>query len=213
MNHRSYVGPEAEYDLISAMTFNLLTSCGLREYHKVLDIGCGSLRNGRLLIPYLNRYNYIGVEPNQWLVKDGINYEVGGSMIKLRKPKFIYNSRLNRHKPMSVDYCVAQSIFSHCSKEMITNWLKDLKRHLKSDGKIFATFIEGQEQDVKGWVYPNGVRYRYSTIKALAEDGGFSISRIKWFHPRQVWIAMWKNELKNTENFTNNVHWNNLSKK
>ena len=53
--YRAYVGPPEDYDLIAAMVFNLLTTLGLRQHHSVLDIGCGSLRIGRLLIPYLNR--------------------------------------------------------------------------------------------------------------------------------------------------------------
>jgi len=71
-HYRAYVGPSQDYDLISAMVFNLLTSVGLRQHHRVLDIGCGSLRVGRLLIAYLNQGNYFGVEPNEWLVSDGI---------------------------------------------------------------------------------------------------------------------------------------------
>lgn len=50
-HYRAYVGPPQNYDLISAMSFGLLTALGLRQHHSLLDIGCGSLRNGRLLIP------------------------------------------------------------------------------------------------------------------------------------------------------------------
>ena len=59
-HYRAYVGPPKDYDLVSAMVFNLLTCLGLRQHHRVLDIGCGSLRSGRLLIPYLNKGNYFG---------------------------------------------------------------------------------------------------------------------------------------------------------
>ena len=66
--YRAYVGPPEDDDLIAAMTFNLLTTLGLRQHHSLLDIVCASLRIGRLLIPYLNRGKYFGVEPNEWLV-------------------------------------------------------------------------------------------------------------------------------------------------
>ena len=91
LHHRAYIGPPDEYDLISAMSFNLLTSCGLRQHHRLLDIGCGSLRLGRLLIPYLNASNYIGLEPNKWLVEDGLRYELGSSMadIRISSPSWI----------------------------------------------------------------------------------------------------------------------------
>src|SRR5690242_11872125 len=66
-HYRSFVGPPERYDLLAALQFNLLTSLGLREYHSLLDIGCGSLRAGRLFMTYLLPGNYCGVEPEQWL--------------------------------------------------------------------------------------------------------------------------------------------------
>lgn len=43
-HYRAYVGPPQDYDFIAAMTFNLATTVGLRQHHRLLDIGCGSLR-------------------------------------------------------------------------------------------------------------------------------------------------------------------------
>ena len=38
-HYRAYVGPPEDYDLIAAMTFNLLTTLGLRQHHSLLDVG------------------------------------------------------------------------------------------------------------------------------------------------------------------------------
>jgi len=64
-NYRAYVGPVEKYDLVAANQFNLLTMLGLRENHFLLDVGCGSLRGGRLFIPYLLPHHYFGIEPNE----------------------------------------------------------------------------------------------------------------------------------------------------
>src|SRR3989440_10441889 len=88
-HYRAYVGPPEDYDLIAAMAFNLLTTLGLRQHHSLLDIGCGSLRIGRLFIPYLNPGKYFGVEPNQWLVREGIRRELGGSLVEIKRPTFV----------------------------------------------------------------------------------------------------------------------------
>src|SRR5215217_7551051 len=82
-HYRAYVGPPGDYDLIAAMSFNLLTTLGLRQHHSLLDVGCGSLRIARLLIPYLNRGKYFGIEPNEWLVEEGIRRELGQSLVEI----------------------------------------------------------------------------------------------------------------------------------
>ena len=76
-HYRAYVGPPTDYDLVGAMQFNLLTNLGLREEHYLLDIGCGSLRAGKLLIPYLVPGRYFGIEPERWLIEEGIDNELG----------------------------------------------------------------------------------------------------------------------------------------
>lgn len=111
-HYRAYVGPPEDYDLIAAMTFNLLTTLGLRQHHSLLDVGCGSLRIGRLLIPYLNRGKYFGIEPNEWLVREGIQRELGESLLQIKRPTFffpIHRLRLLKPTPRSTSCWLNQS--------------------------------------------------------------------------------------------------------
>src|ERR1700751_6487598 len=87
-HYRAYVGPPEDYDLLAAMTFNLLTTLGLRQHHSLLDVGCGSLRIGRLLIPDLNRKKYFGLEPHQWLVEAGIKQALGEEGVQIKLATF-----------------------------------------------------------------------------------------------------------------------------
>ena len=66
---------------MGATQFRLLCTLGLRECHTVLDFGCGSLRAGRLLLPYLSPGNHYGLEPNRWLIEDAIERQLGQSII------------------------------------------------------------------------------------------------------------------------------------
>ena len=75
-HYRAFVGSSWLYDLVAATQFNLLTALGLREYHYLLDIGCGSLRGGRLFIPYLLPNRYFGIEPESWLIEESIANEM-----------------------------------------------------------------------------------------------------------------------------------------
>src|SRR5438045_9579914 len=89
-HYRAYVGPPEDYDLIAAVTFNLLTTLGLRQHNSVLDIGCGSLRIGRLLISYLNRGKYFGVEPYECLVVVGIKWELVGPLLEIKRATSLF---------------------------------------------------------------------------------------------------------------------------
>lgn len=211
-HYRAYVGPPQDYDLISAMTFNLLTCAGLRQQHRVLDIGCGSLRIGRLLIPYLNPGNYIGVEPAQWLVNDGIQNEVGNDLVRIKKPTFSFKSSLEEFKtPLNIDYAVAQSVFSHCSKDLIKDWLHQVFSHLKNEGALFATFVPGVEDfQGRGWQYPDCVRYLPATIASLACDCGFNFRIIDWKHPRQIWAVFSKPQFDMDLIAEGDVSWNHM---
>lgn len=193
-HYRAYVGPPKDYDLVSAMAFNLLTCLGLRQHHRVLDVGCGSLRIGRLLIPYLNESHYIGVEPNKWLVDDGIANELGMDLVRIKKPRFSFRASMCDFKDsLHLDYAIAQSIFSHCGDDLIRLWLSQMSFHLKDDAAIVATFLIGNE-DYRGdgWVYPGCVRYKPETLAGIAAEFGLDFRVLDWSHPRQTWALFSK---------------------
>src|SRR5919201_4626085 len=135
-HYLAYVGPPEDYDLIAAMTFNLLTTLGLRQHHSLLDVGCGSLRIGRLLIPYLNRGKYFGVEPAEWLVTEGIKQELGETVVQTKRPTFFFTDSPETvvRAKVSFDFALAQSIFSHCGLDLLSGRLAALSRALAEVG-------------------------------------------------------------------------------
>ena len=190
----AYVGPATQYDFMGATQFRLLCTLGLRANHYLLDFGCGSLRAGRLFIAYLDESRYFGIEPNKWLVDDAINNQVGNDLIRLKKPRFDYNSDFSTDVfSQQFDFIVAQSIFSHTGVALVRIALRNFRNRLKSNGLIAATFINGNS-DFEGdaWVYPGCIHYRHSTIIRFAEEAGLSVVRIPWYHPRQTWYLFSK---------------------
>ncbi len=196
-HYRAYVGPPQDYDLIAAMSFNLLTTLGLRQHHTLLDVGCGSLRIGRLLIPYLNPGHYFGIEPNEWLVQEGIEREIGESLLLIKRPKFFYSDSPEALvlAKASVDFALAQSIFSHCGVDLISHWLAGISNFLAPAGALLATFLPSdKDSPLAGWTYPDCVTFRPDTLGRLANEAKLGFKVLDWKHPRQTWALLAKPE-------------------
>lgn len=196
-HYTAYVGPPDQYDLMGATQFRLLTTLGLREHHRLLDFGCGSLRAGRLLIPYLLEGRYHGLDPNRWLIEDAIKHELGRDLIALRRPVFLHRDDFKGTAfGVSFDYILAQSIFSHAGRDVIATCLAEFRACLAQSGLILATFVQlhqlGMMDDFAGggWVYPASVAYRVETVLAMIEQAGLVGRALPWFHPRQTWFAI-----------------------
>jgi hypothetical protein len=194
-HYRAYVSVPADYDLTASSTFSLLTLLGLRQHHRLVDVGCGSLRTGRLLIPYLNPGNYLGVEPNEWLVREGISHELGQGIFAAKQPRFLFTAApaVLAGEPPS-HFALANSIFSHAALSQIRDWLEHLAPHLTSYGALVATFVAG-DQDHAGqeWVYPACIRYRTETMRALAAGCGFRFAVLDYRHLHgQTWALFAK---------------------
>jgi SAM-dependent methyltransferase len=195
-HYRAFVGPPGDYDLVAAMSFNLLTVLGLRQSHAFLDIGCGSLRVGRLLIPYLNRGRYVGMEPERWLVEEGIEREIGRDLVRIKQPRFLFTADPAEIPPAddrgnAFDFALAQSVFSHSGLDLVRGWLAALRRRLRPTGALLATYLPGDADFAgSGWVYPSCVSYRPVTLADEARRAGFDWIPLDWAHPRQSW-ALW----------------------
>ena len=192
-HYRAYVGPPEKYDLVAAMQFNLLTHLGLREFHYLLDVGCGSLRAGRLFIPYLLPGHYYGIEPQAWLIEEGIQNELGRDILRIKQPIFSYDSNFNcLHFGQNFDFVVAQSVFSHASQSQIQECLSQVGKCLQPNGVMAATFVEGTaDYEGEDWIYPDCVTYTVKQIKRIAAAIGLTAETIDWSHPNgQTWFLI-----------------------
>ncbi len=191
--YRAYVGPPEKYDLMSANQFNLLTLLGLREEHYFLDIGCGSLRGGRLFIPYLLPGRYFGMEPNRWLVEDGITSELGVDLQRIKRPTFSYDENFTLTVfNQQFDFILAQSVFSHAAALQISQCLSEARKVMKP-GAIFAANFRLGEENYAGteWVYPGGTKYTLEKMQSLVEEQQLCCRLIQWSHPNNLrWIVI-----------------------
>ena len=191
-HYRAFVGPPQNYDLVAAMQFNVLTLLGLREHHYLLDIGCGSLRAGRLFIPYLLSGRYYGIEPEAWLLQEGIDKELGADLVRLKEPVFSNDTNFTLTDfGRQFNFLLAQSIFSHASQKQIIRCLEQAQQVMDTSAIFAATFVQGAgNYDGDDWVYPDCAIYTLERISELASANNLSCNPLSWKHPSgQTWVV------------------------
>lgn len=191
-HYRPFVGPPDRYDFMSATQFSLLFALGLRETCKVLDFGCGSLRLGRLLIPFLREECYFGIEPNRWLIDDAIANELGDTISVLKRPRFSYRDDFDCSEfGTKFDFVVAQSIITHAGPDIACSLLRNFGDVMGPQSICVFTYRRaevGQGNHAGGWRYPEVVSYEDAQIEKFCSDAGLLGKKLAWYHPSATWF-------------------------
>jgi len=193
---RKRAGNPLMYDAIGATQFAILTLFfGLRERHKLLEIGTGVLRAARFLIPYLDAGHYCGVEPNTESVRLGIEFELGPDMAKRKKPRFISRSDFGFQEfGEQFDYVLSYSVFPHVPPSQIPIIFENAAECFHDHSMMLATavFADTDEQiiDSQKWTGRPVNRYSAARFEETARAAGLKLIRLgKVF---QDWFVVFK---------------------
>lgn len=192
--HRAPLGLPDHYDFMSSSQFSLLCALGLRERHSVLELGCGPLQLGRLLIPFLRARSYFGIDPDRRLLEDTIEAELGYEIVGLKLPSFSFNDDLASDVfSQKFDYIVAQSAFRHAGPDFAGRLLIRASEALATGGKLIFCVCEAedffQRPAASGWVYPDGVKYGTLEVQAMCQQAGLHCLKLFWYCPEAVWYV------------------------
>ncbi|MEV5438046.1 class I SAM-dependent methyltransferase [Streptomyces sp. NPDC052682] len=158
---------------IGRMQFDYLVRHGLRPHHRMLEIGCGNLRAGRLFIDYLDTGHYHGIDisphillaAQDTLVRDGLQAKL---------PYLVLTDDLTFAflPDAHFDVVHAHSVFSHSPRHVIEECFAHVGRILAPGGFFDFTFdrTEGEEHQV----LHEDFYYRTETLAGLAARHGLA---------------------------------------
>jgi len=185
-------GQEDWYDLGSGVQFALLIFLGLREHHHVLDIACGPLRVGRLLIPYLLPGRYCGLDPCEWAVYEALRRELGKDILCSKYPAFDHNDcfELGGFK-RKFDFLLAQGILQYMGKPQMEKLFSEAAKVMHLDSVFLATYLEGDESYAEDeFTYPEVQHHTMGYLAGLAEEQGLVLRSVHWPYRVFQWIAL-----------------------
>ncbi|MDP9841786.1 class I SAM-dependent DNA methyltransferase [Streptosporangium lutulentum] len=156
---------------LGQMQFDYLERHGLRPEHRMLEIGCGNLRAGRLFIDYLDTGNYYGIDisPDVLMAAQGTLVD-HGLRDKLPHLMPVKDLRFAALPDEMFDVVHAHSVFSHSPLHVIEECFQHIGRIMKPDGWFDFTFdrTEGKEHQI----LREDFYYRTETLLALADKHG-----------------------------------------
>jgi hypothetical protein len=189
IGHRAYVGgndPETWYG-IGLLQFHFLVAQGLEPHHAFLDVGCGCLRLGQLLIPYLEAEHYFGLEAEPELVRLGLQKELRFGLGTMKRPQFGFGYDFDITFAKPFDFAIAQSLFTHLTDTDIRICLRQLRTKAKPEAKFFFTFFEGDSAQNPTFSHANrNWKYHFSDLERWAGATGWDLTYFgDWGHPRR----------------------------
>ncbi|HBW20660.1 MAG: class I SAM-dependent DNA methyltransferase [Streptosporangiaceae bacterium] len=172
-SHEAAVGSKTRESWLKLgqMQFDYLVGHGLKPDMRMLEIGCGNLRAGRLFIDYLDAGNYYGtdISPDILLAAQRTVTEFG---LQSRLPylTLVDDMRLEFLPDSYFDVVHAHSVFSHSPIEVIDECLANIGRIMTPGGFFDFTFdrTEGTEHQVLN----EDFYYRTQTLIDLARRHG-----------------------------------------
>lgn len=198
--HRRAVGGTWEKSGEQLLAF--LVDNGMAPHHRLLDVGCGSLRGGVRFIDYLEPGNYYGLEPSLKLLGAGIGVEL--PLVGLtadKRPNFLINKEFDLstlRDEVEFDFAFANSVFTHMPPHRVKQGIRAVLARTR--GPFFATFYEAKKLDlgdgsIHGEVLNYWIaqaKYPQPMIKEMVQEAGGTAVRIgAWHHSRRA-QKMWK---------------------
>lgn len=196
--HRQLIG--GMWDEIGQLQLDFLVAQGVQPTDRLLDIGCGALRGGVKLIPFLAPGNYWGIDNNALLLQVGCDIELARSKLQGRQPReqlVCLKDFEFATLDMTFDIALAQSVFTHFSLNRIRRCLARLAPHLRPGARLFASFFElpegadNEETLRHGEDGPNSYsdrpffHYSLADFNFVVRDLPLNVRRIgAWGHPR-----------------------------
>ena len=165
--------PSDSYINAAEEHFKFLKSLGLMPHHRVLDYGCGFMRTGLFISPYLRDGHYVGVDISRQRLNTAYKLATAKNLSDDAYELILVSScDLVELKGSHFDYIWSGSVIHHMPETDIRTFLQSLKSLIDINSQFFFTFTparEGQYERLR----IKDFYYSISKMKHICEGEGY----------------------------------------
>lgn len=150
-DRHALVGDPALASMKRDFQIAFLRSNGLHPEHRLLDLGCGTLRGGIPIIQYLAAGQYYGVDVRASVIAEAWrelhDYDLGH-----KRPTLVCLSEAQeKFQDTCFDVVWAFSVLIHMQDTNFRQTIRFVAEHLCPDGRFFANVKIGREESHGRW--------------------------------------------------------------
>lgn len=192
--HRDIIG--GRWDETGRIHMTILQDLGLRPQDRVLDIGCGPLRTGCRLVPYLDAGNYWGTDLSGDLMRAGHAGELADAdRTRLPVSQLIEDGDFAfPGVPGDLDVVICLAVLTHLPLDVLRHALARVAAHAPGFRLfLFSVFLAPDTAFAGPVRQPDGVvthpdrapwHFLASDVRQAAQDAGLCVTFLPHRMPR-----------------------------
>ena len=167
------IGDHTEWESYGELQCAFLIGQGLKPGHTLLDVGCGTGRLSRKVVPYLNPSRYIGYDISTGALSAARDIAFGEGWYS-KNPEFV-SSLSGLVEPF--DYLWAFSVFIHVPVGVMRDTFAQCRRLMHEQSRFYMSYVPEKRDERTGL---KQFRRTFETYVETAEREGLSFEPVEW---------------------------------
>lgn len=148
------VGPAHMWRKKRAFQINFLKKHGLQPHHRLIDVGCGTLRGGIPIIDYLDAENYTGLDVREMVLEEA-RMELVESGLEHKQPRLALSDDFDSLElGAPFDYVWGYAVLIHMTDDISAACMRMVSRHLRVGGRFYANVYFSDRQEGRWDQFP-----------------------------------------------------------